>query len=103
MSSRNSYLDNEQLKAAKCLQAVLHATATGAYKAGARFSLLEEQARIQLEKQQLDVEYLAIRRASDLAPPLTGDRDLRILAAVRCGKTRLIDNLKIEKACNNGN
>ncbi len=103
MSSRNSYLDNEQLDAAKCLQAVLHATATGACKAGARFSLLEEQARIQLEKQQLDVEYLAIRRASDLAPPLTGDRDLRILAAVRCGKTRLIDNLKIEKACNNGN
>ena len=103
LSSRNSYLDNEQLEAAQCLQAVLRETATGASKDGAKFSLLEERAGIQLEKQQLNVEYLAIRRAIDLSAPLTGDQDLRILAAVWCGKTRLIDNLKIEKACNNGN
>jgi pantoate--beta-alanine ligase len=103
MSSRNSQLDNEQMKAAQCLQVVLSETATGASKAVAKFSLLEEQARIQLEKQELDVEYLTIRRAIDLAAPLSGDQDLRILAAVWCGKTRLIDNLKIDKACNNGN
>jgi pantoate--beta-alanine ligase len=102
MSSRNSYLNNEQLEAAQCLQAVLQETATGACKAGAEYSLLEEQAGVQLEKQQLAVEYVAIRRAIDLAVPLDGDRDLRILAAVRCGKTRLIDNLKIDRTCNNG-
>ena len=103
MSSRNSYLNHEQLEAAQCLQAVLRETATGACNGVAKFSSLEEQAEVQLEKQQLTVEYVAIRRAIDLAEPLDGDRDLRILAAVRCGKTRLIDNLKIDRACNNGN
>ena len=103
MSSRNSYLSNEQLETAQCLQAVLRETVTGACKAGAKFSLLEEQAGDLLEKQKLDVEYVAIRRAIDLAVPLNGDRDLRILAAVRCGKIRLIDNIKIDRACNNGN
>jgi len=103
MSSRNSYLNHEQLEVAQCLQAVLRETATSACNAGAKFSSLEEQAEVQLEKQQLAVEYVAIRRANDLAVPLKGDRDLRILAAVRCGKTRLIDNFKIDRACNNGN
>jgi pantoate--beta-alanine ligase len=71
-------------------------------RAGVELSLLENRAENQLKKHQLDVEYVAIRRAKDLAAPANSDRDLRLLAAVRCGKARLIDNLEINRACNNG-
>jgi pantoate--beta-alanine ligase len=102
LSSRNSYLDREQLERAQCLQAVLKDTAARAGQTGVDLSLLEDMAEIQLKKHQLDVEYVAIRRAQDLAVPGNNDQNLRLLAAVRCGKTRLIDNLRINRACNNG-
>jgi pantoate--beta-alanine ligase len=102
LSSRNSYLDSEHLKRAQCLQAVLRETAERASQAGVELSALEALAESRLDKHQLGVEYVAIRRANDLAVPANGDQDLRLLAAVRCGKTRLIDNLKINRACNHG-
>jgi pantoate--beta-alanine ligase len=100
LSSRNCYLDSEQLQRAQCLQAVLLDTAARAGQAGMDLSLLEDQANIQLKKHQLGVDYVAIRRANDLAAPVDSDQDLRLLAAVWCGKTRLIDNLKIDRTCN---
>ncbi len=102
LSSRNSYLNGEQLARAQCLQAVLRETAERAAQAGVDLSLLENMAEIQLKKHKLGVDYVAIRRAMDLAVPGNNDQDLRLLAAVRCGNTRLIDNLKIIRACNNG-
>ena len=102
LSSRNSYLNSEHLARAQCLQAVLRDTAARAAQAGMDLSLLEDMAKIQLKKHKLGVEYVAIRRAKDLAVPGNTDQDLRLLAAVRCGKTRLIDNFKINRACNNG-
>jgi len=102
LSSRNSYLDSEQLEKAQSLQAVLRETAARAGQAGVDLSLLENKAEAQLEKYQLAVEYVAIRRAKDLAAPGNTDQDLRLLAAVWCEKTRLIDNLKIHRTCNNG-
>lgn len=102
LSSRNSYLDIAQLEQARCLQAVLRDTAVRAGKARADLSKLENQAKIQLEKHKLEVDYVVIRRASDLGVPGNDDQDLRLLVAVHCGNTRLIDNLKIDRACNNG-
>jgi pantoate--beta-alanine ligase len=102
LSSRNSYLDKEQLERAQCLQSVLVDTAARAGQVGEDLSLLEELAEIQLKKHQLGVDYVAIRRAKDLAAPGINDQDLRLLAAVWCGKTRLIDNVKIIRTCNNG-
>jgi pantoate--beta-alanine ligase len=99
-SSRNSYLDDEQLQTARNLQLVLSETAARAVQAGVDLSALEEQAEVQLKKHKLGVEYVVIRRAKDLAKPQNDDRKLRVLAAVRCGKTRLIDNLKINRTCN---
>ena len=42
------------------------------------------------------VDYVAIRRRSDLAEPHPNDRELVVLAAAWLGKTRLIDNLEID-------
>lgn len=102
LSSRNNYLDSDQRDQAQYLQRVLRDTAILAGETGANFSMLEEQAGKQIRQHQLDVEYVAIRRANDLGIPVNSDKNLRILAAVWCGKTRLIDNFKVSRACNNG-
>jgi pantoate--beta-alanine ligase len=101
LSSRNNYLGKEQKAQGQCLYAVLRETAVDAIQTGVKLSLLETQADIQLKKHMLDVDYVAIRRACDLSVPQNGDQKLRILAAVRCGETRLIDNVKVDRACNN--
>lgn len=102
LSSRNNYLDSAQHAAAQNLFAVLQETATFGAEAGADFFCLEEQAGEQLRRFGLEPEYVAIRRAGDLELPREGDRELRILAAVRCGTTRLIDNISLKWVCNHG-
>jgi len=93
MSSRNCYLDPQQHEAAQKLFAVLQETAEPGLDSVADYSSLEERAEQRLRHFGLQPEYVAIRRSDNLQPPREGDRALRILAAVRCGKTRLIDNL----------
>ena len=43
-------------------------------------------------------DYIAVRRQSDLLPPDNGERNIVVLAAARLGRTRLIDNVEIERA-----
>ena len=93
MSSRNCYLDPQQNEAAQKLFTVLQETAELGLDSVADYSSLEERAEQRLRHFGLQPEYVAIRRSDNLQPPREGDRALRILAAVRCGKTRLIDNL----------
>lgn len=95
MSSRNNYLDAMQRKAAGHLNRILQETVDRAAAADVKLDLLEHQATVKLEAQQLRVDYLAFRRASDLEIPKEGDRALRLLAAVWCGETRLVDNLPV--------
>ncbi len=95
MSSRNNYLDVQQKAAAQHLYAVIKDVAEHASRPDADFHELEKAAIESLEKHELIADYLSIRRANDLAEPVQGDKTLRILAAVWCGKTRLIDNLNL--------
>lgn len=100
LSSRNHYLDSRQLEVARNLFTVLQDTATRGALPGADFPELERRAEERLQAFGLAPEYVAIRRAGDLKPPREEDLALRILAAVRCGRTRLIDNLALIRACN---
>jgi len=100
MSSRNNYLDSQQQAAAQNLFAVLQESAKLGAASGADFPSLERQAEERLKAHGLAPEYVAIRRSGDLKPPLEEDRTLRILAAVHCGRTRLIDNMELKRACN---
>ena len=95
LSSRNSYLDAAQVEAANALNLVLADAAKSASGSGHDLGGLEKAAAAALEAAGLKVDYVAIRRARDLAPPRAGDRNLRVLAAVWCGQTRLIDNMPI--------
>jgi pantoate--beta-alanine ligase len=94
MSSRNRYLDEEEMAAAVQLNRVLREAAEFFAQQAAR-EQVEEAAVAQLEKLGFDVDYVAVRRARDLEIPGPGERNLRLLAAARCGATRLIDNISI--------
>jgi len=77
------------------LQKVLQSACARVSESDAIYSELEDAARRELEECGLRVEYVAIRRATDLGLPFSADRELRLLAAVWCGDTRLIDNFKL--------
>jgi len=95
MSSRNSYLNDEQRKRAPILHETLVDIET-MLKAGDRNILeLEESAQKKLENAELGVDYVSIRRVVDLQPATDQDSELVILAAIRLGKIRLIDNITV--------
>ncbi len=95
LSSRNQYLDAEQRRRAPALFRTLQRCAR-AITAGQRdYAALEADGRQSLEAAGFQVDYFAICRAVDLAPPAAGDRELVILAAARLGRARLIDNLLV--------
>jgi pantoate--beta-alanine ligase len=96
MSSRNNYLEEEQRRAAGELNRVLRDLVDRIQDRAVDFESAEQRAADRLEQQGLRVEYVSVRRAADLARPRAEDRELRVLAAVWCGKTRLIDNMPIE-------
>lgn len=92
LSSRNRYLDDDAREAAAVLSAVLSKTAGRVAAGDADHRALEHGANKQLERAGFRVDYVAVRRATDLREARPGDRDLRVLAAAWLGSTRLIDN-----------
>lgn len=95
MSSRNSYLSADERRRAPMLYTVL-SRARDAILAGARdYAALETAARSDLEQAGFRPDYVAIRRADDLALPVPPDGNLAILAAAWLGKARLIDNVQL--------
>jgi len=98
LSSRNAYLDDGQLAVAEILNVVLGESAGRVADGERDYPAVEQAARDHLEAAGLRVDYVAVRRSADLGRPAPGDTDLRILAAARCGPTRLIDNLPLPRA-----
>lgn len=97
LSSRNAYLSVVELDVARRLNGVL---AEAAVLAAARRPLagVERDAYSWLLKAGFErIDYVAVRRADDLAPFPNGvvDGPARILAAAWIGKTRLIDNMAV--------
>ena len=97
LSSRNAYLSEAQLEVARRLNGVL-AEAGAQAAAGAALPAVEAEAREALLHAGFShVDYVAVRRADDLAEFEGGsvDAPARVLAAAWVGKTRLIDNLPV--------
>ena len=95
LSSRNAYLSEPELEIARRLNGVL--AEAGARARNASPAEAEAWACGALLEAGFDrVDYVAIRRADDLAPFADAiDAPARILAAAWLGKTRLIDNLPV--------
>ena len=93
LSSRNAYLSAEQYAVAVNLNKIMRAMAARV-RDGETVPAAEKWGRDEVLKAGFDsVDYLAIRDAATLAAPSSGP--LRVLAAVRLGKARLIDNMAV--------
>jgi pantoate--beta-alanine ligase len=96
MSSRNAYLSPAERRIAGALPRVL-TDLSQAVAAGEPCRAAEEHAvRRLLEAGFSSVDYVTVADAETLAPiERIGERPLRAFAAVRLGRTRLIDNLAV--------
>ncbi len=95
LSSRNAYLSAEERAVAPVLHRVLSDCAKR-IAAGGPISSVLENGRAAIARAGFALDYLEARRADTLAPVgARGEGPIRLLAAARLGKTRLIDNLAV--------
>lgn len=93
LSSRNGYLDTTQRRQASALYRILRQIGQ-ALESGQTPEQVLQQGRKDLYDAGLEPEYLELRER-DLQPFSPATQEAIILAAVRLGSTRLIDNLTI--------
>ncbi len=93
LSSRNAYLDASERARASGLHRALAACA-GADDAELPASVAS--ARAALAQAGFAIDYVEARHAVTLAPVAGPGEPVRLLAAVRLGRTRLIDNVAIK-------
>ena len=95
LSSRNSYLSEEERAKAPLLYAALASVSSELQNGRRNFEELEASAIARLSDSGFDVDYLSIRRAQNLEVPDRDCDDLVILVAAKLGGTRLIDNVVV--------
>ena len=95
MSSRNGYLTEKERAIAPKLHEVLEAVAADVIAGRTSYEDLENLANRQLRDAGFDPEYVAVRRAEDLALPDASSGNFVILGAAGLGKARLIDNVLV--------
>lgn len=94
MSSRNAYLSPAERKVAPELHRTLLAAAEAIRRNGDADAALEA-ARDHLAVSGFKVDYVELRDADTLGPTASGTGAMRLLAAARLGRTRLIDNIPV--------
>jgi pantoate--beta-alanine ligase len=95
MSSRNAYLTAAERVAAPTLYRVLKACA-GKIARGQLLLRVLDEGSAALERAGFMLDYLEARQAETLAPIDRGNKgSVRLLAAARLGRTRLIDNVAV--------
>ena len=96
LSSRNAYLTEAERKVAPALYAVISELAKAVGKGADIQSGIANARRKLLAAGFAAVDYVEVRDAATLGPPgPSTDDKLRVLAAARLGKTRLIDNVGV--------
>jgi pantoate--beta-alanine ligase len=93
MSSRNAYLSPEERRHAADLSRTLFAARARAQHGETVTAKLEEEARSQLAAAGLSVDYVEAVDAETMSRAATVAPGVALAAAVRIGKTRLIDNV----------
>ena len=96
MSSRNGYLTREERARAPALYQIL-LRAGERLRAGVAIAEVERLAAEEIAAADFGPDYCSVRRAGDLAPAGSEDRELVVLAAARLGRARLIDNLCVRR------
>jgi pantoate--beta-alanine ligase len=97
-SSRNNYLSEERAIAPalyRALQVGEEAISQGAHDSGAIESLMRKTIE---ETPGMTIDYLAVIDPETFLAPADFRRDILIAGAVKVGRTRLIDNVRIARA-----
>jgi pantoate--beta-alanine ligase len=95
LSSRNVYLSTTERAVAPMIHRVLKSCAAR-IKSGEKVDRVLNVGRIEFDLAGFALDYLEARHAVTLAPiSSTKDGPIRLLAAARLGKTRLIDNIAV--------
>jgi pantoate--beta-alanine ligase len=96
MSSRNAYLSTMERKTAAFLNVALNEIAE-ALQSGKKISDTLAAGKLRLVRMGFStIDYLELRDATTLEPLKDLKRPARLLAAVRLGATRLIDNVAVQ-------
>jgi pantoate--beta-alanine ligase len=98
MSSRNNYLDDKESNIAPRLNQTIRDAKLKLESGSQDFDGIENEASRSLEKAGFVPDYVSIRNAQNLLPASPVDPDLVILAAAYLGKTRLIDNIQVNRS-----
>ena len=93
MSSRNNYLSQSDRQRAPMLHECIKTTIKSIKNGAIDYVYLEKEAKFFLEKAGFKIDYYSICDLDTLRAPI--NENLVILAAVRLGKTRLIDNARV--------
>ena len=93
LSSRNQYLSDAERAVAPALYRTLCSVRDAIQHGDRRYRVLERHGRNALDDAGFEVDYVAVRDANTLRGPRAESERLRILAAARLGKARLIDNI----------
>ena len=96
LSSRNAYLSPEDRKRAAAFpKALFLATRARAVRGERDPGAIERDARSALEAAGLDVDYVEVVDAMTMRRPARVEPGTALAAAIRLGKTRLIDNVPL--------
>lgn len=95
LSSRNIYLSPEDRKRAAAFPRALLATRARAVRGERDPGAIERDARSALEAAGFDVDYVEVVDAMTMRRPPRVEPGTALAAAVRLGKTRLIDNVPL--------
>lgn len=93
MSSRNSYLTEEERRHAPLLYRTLCAACDALQRGETDHAALESRCMQALGEGGFRPEYFSVRRRADLGVAGPGESDLVIVAAAWLGRARLIDNV----------
>ncbi|MDE0661869.1 MAG: pantoate--beta-alanine ligase [Gammaproteobacteria bacterium] len=96
MSSRNNYLSHEERERAALINQILMQIKAAIERGDRAYADAEARGRRVLAAAGFEVDYVAVRDANRLVPPDADANTLRILAAARLGRARLIDNVGVE-------
>jgi pantoate--beta-alanine ligase len=94
MSSRNGYLTKTQRKYAPVLYQEILKLSEAIVEGRRDFSTLIAQSKQRLKDVGFNPDYVELRNAHTLLQVGHEDKEIVILAAAFCGKTRLIDNIQ---------
>lgn len=95
MSSRNTYLSNDERSVAPVLYETLSSVGAELQNGRRNFTDLESHAVDTLQGAGFTVDYFAVRRAENLGVPDRDCDELVVLAAADLGGARLIDNIVV--------